>query len=146
MFENIDRFKYLLVNSNGAALHFKQKYTTLQFFCQLMKKLRDAGWKFSRLSWLFGCPGHGKRVWDGLGGVIKGLLFRYIIKEFIVFTDGNAGKKEVYELAKKLFMDNPEIEEKCFKKISKWNTQWQELQTTYRPASNQAGDKIRDLI
>lgn len=32
-----------------------------------------------RVSWSFGCPGHGKGTWDGLGGIVKNYVLRQII-------------------------------------------------------------------
>jgi len=90
LFNIRDRFKHLLINSDGAASHFKQKYT-LQFLCKLSKRLKAEGWKFKRIVWLLGCPGHGKGVWDGLGGVIKNTLRSRIIKSFIIFGSGSEG-------------------------------------------------------
>jgi hypothetical protein len=55
----------LLVNSDGAASHFKQKYT-IQFLCKLY-----ASTNFQRIIWNFGCPGHGKGVWDGIGALVS---------------------------------------------------------------------------
>lgn len=37
--------------------------------------------------WCFGTPGHGKGVWDGLGGMLKNWLRRQIIKA--TFKPGN---------------------------------------------------------
>jgi hypothetical protein len=92
-----NRFTHLLINSDGAVSHFKQKYT-LQFICQLKLVIQN-NYKILRLTWLFGCPGHGKGTWDGLGGVVKNKLCRMIIKEFKVF--GPNDKKQLFEWAKK---------------------------------------------
>jgi hypothetical protein len=108
--------------------------------------LQDAGWNFKRLNWLFGCPGHGKGVWNGLGGVIKSKLFRAILKYYEVFGQVNEEKKNLYEWAKKLFAEYPEVEGKTFKTISKWNIEWQDVQSTVRPSFSEGGKKIRDSV
>ena len=138
-----NRFKHLLINSDGAASHFKSKFT-LQFICKLKLKLIANGYKFNRLTWYFGCPGHGKGTWDGLGGIIKNLLFRMILKEGKVF--GSEDKKLLFEWAKLIFVTNPEIENKKYNKISKWNLQWQDAQSTIRPGKTEKGKHIREEI
>jgi hypothetical protein len=49
-----NRIKEIHICSDGAASHFKQK-GTLRFLYFFIKQFG-----FSRLTWTFGCPGHGK--------------------------------------------------------------------------------------
>eukprot|EP01032_Pedospumella_encystans_P013172 gene13172-15181_t len=60
--------------SDGAASHFKQANTILS-----THQLREEN-NIDRLTWTFGCPGHGKGVWDGLGGTIKHTCTRHMKK------------------------------------------------------------------
>ena len=55
------RIRSIDICSDGAAAHFKQK-GSIHFLSSL---------KTYSYTWVFGCPGHGKGTWDGLGGIVK---------------------------------------------------------------------------
>jgi len=74
MGDQLRHLKYLSIHSDGAASHFKNK-DSIGF--QL--DLRDQ-FGFTTVSWSFGCPGHGKGVWDGIGGIIKNTTTMYLIR------------------------------------------------------------------
>ena len=52
------------IDSDGAAAHFKQRGSIhyITYLAQLY---------YLTISWTFGCAGHGKGTWDGLGGIVK---------------------------------------------------------------------------
>ena len=58
------------IRSDNAAQHFKSKYTLR--FLSLYAKM----FKLAHVVWDFGCPGHGKGPWDGLGGTLKSWMRR----------------------------------------------------------------------
>jgi hypothetical protein len=62
------------IHSDGAASHFKNKESI--GYLMKWKTLLD----LQRVSWLFGCPGHGKGVWDGLGGIVKNGTTLHLIR------------------------------------------------------------------
>jgi hypothetical protein len=62
----------LYVHSDNAAQHFKSSKTLHWFTKQL------GGMGFHSILYDFGPPGHGKGVWDGLGGELKQWLRRRI--------------------------------------------------------------------
>ena len=123
-------WKCFLVNSDGAASHFKQKYTI-----QFMGKLLSLG-IFTRVIWNFGCPEHGKGVWDGLGGILKGMIARAILRDGLVFENTDEGKFAVFMLALQL-LDNDEVRERYARDsklvMSKWNIQWLASSDISRP-------------
>jgi hypothetical protein len=47
------------------------------FFSRLKSAFISWVWA---LTWSFGCPGHGKGVWDGLGGLVKRMLRQCIVQ------------------------------------------------------------------
>ena len=73
----------LLVHSDNAAQHFKSS-KSLYYFSNLKKSNKDNDDgvlpsrqhvpHFASVVWHFGAPGHGKGVWDGLGGVLKNYI------------------------------------------------------------------------
>jgi hypothetical protein len=71
-------------HSDGAASHFKQRYTMQNMHEEF--ELDRADW-VERLTWTFGCPRHGKCNCDGFGGIAKNTADRYAIREEIVIRD-----------------------------------------------------------
>lgn len=67
------QFKSIYIESDGAAAHFKQRYS-LEALTQFQN---DFGLR--RCGWTFACAGHGKSNCDGLGASIKHRLRRYLI-------------------------------------------------------------------
>lgn len=82
-----------LWNSDGAASHFKQAGTL--FF---LHQLREQN-KLLRTAWMFGAPGHGKGVWDGLGGTIKRAVRNHLLRNDATICTA----QEYYELVVYLF-------------------------------------------
>ena len=64
--ESIIRF---YIHSDNAAPHFKNS-KTLNFLSRILSMFT---WVIVAC-WSFGCPGHGKGPWDGLGGILKRML------------------------------------------------------------------------
>jgi hypothetical protein len=91
---NISEFH---IHSDGAASHFKQRRSLL-----LVHWILQNVPAFRRVTWGFGCPGHGKGVWDGLGGTLKNTLLRYLLAENIVVNS----IRQLYEIVVKLFDKN----------------------------------------
>ena len=86
------RIKRIDIDSDGAASHFKQRgsihyITYLSALCGLT------------MTWTFGCAGHGKGTWDGLGGIVKNKTGHYIkaVDSFI------SSAYEVYKIIEYLF-------------------------------------------
>ena len=61
-------------HSDNAGQHFKNKYSARFLTLYRIKY----GLKF--VTWSFGCPGHGKGPWDGLGGTMKNWLARQALE------------------------------------------------------------------
>lgn len=61
-------FDTWFINTDGAASHFKQRFTFFSVFA--FKKLANA----KHVMWETCAPGHGKGPWDGIGAVVKRLL------------------------------------------------------------------------
>ena len=61
-------FSHWYINTDGAASHFKQRYTFFSMF--KFRKLAEA----VSVMWETCAPGHGKGPWDGIGAVVKRLL------------------------------------------------------------------------
>ena len=120
-------WRHLLVNSDGAGSHFKQKYT-LQYFCTLILHMVQ----FKRFTWHFGCPGHGKGTWDGLGGVVKTLLKNLIIRDGKVFHSDQ--QEKLYEWAKVILEESRPGH--VYKKIEKWFIRWQDI-SALRPGKKE---------
>ena len=118
-----DQWKHLHINSDGASAHFKSRFS-LQHMCQMQKLFEK---RFQRITWLFGCPGHGKGTWDGLGGTIKTTVCNAILKNEEVFADSEEGGKALYEWAKILLMNkiwNPR------NVTRQWDIRWLDTVTT----------------
>jgi len=63
----------LHIHSDNASSHFKST-GALEWFTrkgQRQAKVSNDGDRSFVFTWTFGCPGHGKGLWDGLGGMIK---------------------------------------------------------------------------
>ena len=85
----------LLVHSDNAAQHFKSS-KSLYYFSTLKKnnKENDDGVSANRshvphfacVVWHFGAPGHGKGVWDGLGGVLKNYI-RQVQRSYMSYVE-----------------------------------------------------------
>jgi hypothetical protein len=75
------------------------------------------------ISWTFGCPGHGKGTWDGLGGIIKNTTGHWLkaMDSFI------ATKKEVFDIIHQLFASKEATERfnsMPHVKIKEWIVRW----------------------
>jgi len=68
----------LHIHSDNAGSHFKNG-RTLNYLSRLKGVLQD-----KKVTWSFGCPGHGKGPWDGMGGLTKRVLRSDTIKQKIV--------------------------------------------------------------
>ena len=86
------RLSEVLIDSDGAASHFKSRFT-LYFLLHLK---RTYGFHFS---WMVGCPGHGKGEHDGIGGTTKRKAERKILDDNLHLRDAF----EVYKLVFGLF-------------------------------------------
>ena len=80
-----ERLTNILIRTDGAASHFKQKHTLLFFAKELLKY-------FKRAIWYFGAPGHGKGTHDGIGGIVKGSTVRAIRRGNLIFENTDTGK------------------------------------------------------
>jgi len=69
------RFKQWFINTDGAASHFKQRFTFQSVFNFKTKAGAD------HVLWETCAPGHGKGPWDGIGAVVKRLLRAMEIKD-----------------------------------------------------------------
>ena len=65
------------IHSDNAGQHFKNS-RTLHYLSTLKAELG------MKVTWSFGCPGHGKGPWDGLGGLMKRVLRSETIKLKVV--------------------------------------------------------------
>ena len=66
-----EKFNGLIHESDNAS-HFKSK-EFLYYWTQIITKVKD----LLKIVWVdFGCPGHGKGPWDGLGAMAKTKLTR----------------------------------------------------------------------
>jgi hypothetical protein len=86
------------IHSDGAASHFKNK-DSIGYLITLRKDL-----KLKRAMWLFGCPGHGKGVWDGLGGIVKNGTAAHLVRLEKPINE----VYEIFKIIKKLFAPDPE--------------------------------------
>ena len=68
-------FKQWFINTDGAASHFKQRFTFQSVFNFKAKAKAD------HVLWETCAPGHGKGPWDGIGAVVKRLLRALEIKD-----------------------------------------------------------------
>lgn len=110
------RIRTLHICSDGAAAHFKQR-GSLHYITGLSVMSNY------NMTWTFGCPGHGKGTWDGLGGIIKNKTGHYLKAEDIFVSSA----KEVFDIIYALFASdkaqarfdaNPSI------KIKEWKILW----------------------
>jgi hypothetical protein len=70
-------FSSLHVHSDNAGSHFKNS-RTLNYLSRLKELLK------MKVTWSFGCPGHGKGPWDGIGGMMKRALRADTIKGKVI--------------------------------------------------------------
>ena len=59
----------LHVHSDNAGSHFKNSRTL-----NYLSRLKGLFQQLQKVTWSFGCPGHGKGPWDGVGGLMKRVL------------------------------------------------------------------------
>ena len=111
-----DRIRTLHICSDGAAAHFKQR-GSLHYITGLSVTSKY------NMTWTFGCAGHGKGTWDGLGGILKNKTGHYLKAEDIFVSSA----KEIYDIIYELFASvkaqarfdaNPSI------KIKEWKILW----------------------
>ena len=67
----------LHIHSDNAGSHFKNS-RTLNYLSRLFERLGV------KVTWSFGCPGHGKGPWAGFGGLLKRVLRRDTIDQNVV--------------------------------------------------------------
>ena len=72
--------KSVHIHSDNAGSRFKNS-RTLNYLSRLRDRLNR------KVTWSFGCPGHGKGPWDGFGGLMKRVLRRDTIDNNIVISD-----------------------------------------------------------
>lgn len=73
-------FSSLHIHSDNAGSHFKNSRTL-----NYLSRLRDLLER--KVTWSFGCPGHGKGPWDGIGGMMKRALRSATLKLQKIFKD-----------------------------------------------------------
>lgn len=84
--EQLDRERFWgwLEDSDNATSHFKSK-EMLYYWSQRLEEV-----DFLRLAWVeFGCPGHGKGPWDGLGAMVKTKVSRDLTNECCLTPSGD---------------------------------------------------------
>jgi hypothetical protein len=130
------RFSEFLFHSDGAASHFKQK-ATLHYMTELFATVFKA--RGFKAAWTFGCAGHGKGTWDGLGGTVKNKTNNYL-KAYDVHID-NAF--QVFEIATELFCSYKAVASFIRKKrlIDKWTIVFVSADTFQ---GQSAGDEATD--
>ena len=69
----------LHVHSDNAGSHFKNSRTL-----NYLSRLKGLFQQLVKVTWSFGCPGHGKGPWDGLGGLMKRVLRSDTIKQKVL--------------------------------------------------------------
>ena len=131
-----ERIKCLVFVSDGAASHFKQRGTMYWLATTFFLREKD---KNMRLIWLVGCPGHGKGIWDGLGGIIKNRIIKYILETNIVPEN----VYEVYLLIVELFGTEAckqSYAKKLSLKVKSWSVRWLPLSATTLRRTNAPAD------
>lgn len=123
-----ERIRTIHIDSDGAAAHFKQRgslhhitYLTAMYGLQV--------------TWTFGCPGHGKGQWDGLGGTVKNKTGNYL-KAYDKFMPT---AHSVYEVIYELFASptaDAIFDSKTHVKIKRWKVLWLPDEALSRPVSN----------
>mmetsp|Transcript_8519 Transcript_8519/g.26222 ORF Transcript_8519/g.26222 Transcript_8519/m.26222 type:complete len:200 (+) Transcript_8519:3125-3724(+) len=121
-----EKFTKAYLRSDNAGQHFKNRYS-LRFLTALfvMYNLQDAAWDY-------GCPGHGKGPWDGLGGMIKSWLRRTVLAMGIDEVDLDA--KDCYERLKAHFDSDEWRAEHADKTIQQIIMHWVDEATIQRPS------------
>ena len=107
------RIKAIDICSDGAAAHFKQKGSI-----HYLSSLNSFAY-----SWVFGCPGHGKGTWDGLGGIVKNKTGKLIKANDLFLSSPHEVYKVIFDLfasekAQARFDANPK------NVIKEWKIQW----------------------
>lgn len=120
-----ERIKRVYIDSDGAAAHFKQRGSILYiaFLCI---------WFGLFISWTFGCPGHGKGTWDGLGGILKNTAGHYMKAMDSFLSNGKEVFDIIFELfgsenARLRFANSPHV------KIKEWIILWLSDEDIIRP-------------
>jgi hypothetical protein len=120
-----ERIRRIDIDSDGAAAHFKQR-GSIHFITSLSMLYT------LKVTWTFGCAGHGKGTWDGLGGIVKNKTGHYI-KAFDTFI---SSAYEVYEIIEHLFAGE-EAQARYDKmvnlKIKSWTIIWLSDNDIVRP-------------
>jgi hypothetical protein len=101
------RLLEVLIDSDGAASHFKSRFT-LHYLLHLRSTY---GFRFS---WMVGCPGHGKGEHDGIGGITKRKAERSILDNNLHLRSAYA----VYELVFGLFASPEKVEQMKFEYLN----------------------------
>jgi hypothetical protein len=129
------RIKAIDICSDGAAAHFKQK-GSVHFLSSLQT--------FS-YAWVFGCPGHGKGTWDGLGGIVKNKTGKLIKADGLFLSSPHEVYTVIFELfasekAQARFDANPKTV------IKEWKILWLPDKDIDRPKVDGISEnKISDL-
>lgn len=119
------RINRIDIDSDGAASHFKQR-GSIHFITSL------AVLYGLTITWTFGCAGHGKGTWDGLGGIVKNKTGHYI-KAFDSFI---SNAHEVYTIIEYLFAGEEaqaRYDKMANLKIKAWRILWLSDDDIYRP-------------
>lgn len=122
-----ERIKTLHVDSDGASAHFKQRGSLHHITYLTATYGLD-------VTWTFGCPGHGKGQWDGLGGTVKNKTGNYL-KAYDKFTPTPYC---VFEVINELFGSesaNTSFDSKPHIKIKRWKVLWLPDEELNRPAA-----------
>ena len=129
------RIKSIDICSDGAAAHFKQKGSI-----HFLSSLNDFNY-----SWVFGCPGHGKGTWDGLGGIVKNKTGKLIKANDLFLSSPYEVYKDIFDLfasekAQARFHANPKTV------IKEWKILWLPDIDIIRPKINGISEnQISDL-
>jgi hypothetical protein len=88
--ENVrdEQFTKLFIHSDNASQHFKNS-KTLYWLSKRPSSTKRRNGSLSQLKkcqWSFGAPGHGKGVWDGLGGTVRAERSRTTLSELARVT------------------------------------------------------------
>jgi hypothetical protein len=134
-----ERIRTIDIDSDGAASHFKQR-GSIHFITSLSVLYGLT------ITWTFGCAGHGKGTWDGLGGIVKNKTGHYI-KAFDSFI---SSAHEVYKIIKYLFAGEEaqaRYDKMANLKIKMWKILWLSDEDIYRPpiVKKIKGKKIKVL-
>ena len=79
----VEDLSWFAVHFDNAASHFKNPKTL-----HYLTKVPEQHTWIKKCSWNFGCPGHGKGVWDGIGGAIKRGIRRDVLDGYSLPANG----------------------------------------------------------